>query len=67
VQKLFVEIVNACIYYNDQHAKNMFTTIREDHDAFELLISRAALKATMRKRSAYKTDMQALTDKVLGL
>ena len=42
-------------------------TIREDHDAFELLISRAALKATMRKRSAYKTDMQALTDKVLGL
>ena len=42
-------------------------TIREDHDAFELLISRASLKATMRKRSAYKTDMQALTDKVLGL
>ena len=42
-------------------------TIREDHDAFELLVARASLKATMRKRSAYKTDMQALTDKVLGL
>ena len=32
IQQLFVEIVNACIYYNDQHAKNMFTTIREDHE-----------------------------------
>ena len=42
-------------------------TLREDHDAFELLVARASLKATMRKRSAYKTDMQALTDKVLGL
>jgi MinD-like ATPase involved in chromosome partitioning or flagellar assembly len=42
-------------------------TIRDDHDAFDLLISSASLKAAMRKRSAYKTDMQALTDKVLGL
>ena len=41
--------------------------IRDDHDAFDLLISSASLKAAMRKRSAYKTDMQALTDKVLGL
>jgi hypothetical protein len=32
IQQLFGEIVNACIYYNDQHAKNMFTTIREDHE-----------------------------------
>ena len=42
-------------------------TIRDDHDVFDLLVSRASLKATMRKRSAYKSDMQALTDKVLGL
>jgi hypothetical protein len=32
LQQLFVEIVNACIYYNTQHAKNMFTTIREDRE-----------------------------------
>ena len=31
-QHLFAEIVNACIYYNEQHAKNMFTTIREDRE-----------------------------------
>ncbi len=43
------------------------TTIREDRDAFELLVARASLKATMRKRSAYKSDIQALTDKVRGL
>jgi Flp pilus assembly CpaE family ATPase len=43
------------------------TTIRDDHDAFELLVARASTKSTMRRRSAYKTDMQALTDKVLGL
>jgi Flp pilus assembly CpaE family ATPase len=41
--------------------------IRDDHDAFELLVTRASTKSTLRKRSAYKTDMQALTDKVLGL
>jgi MinD-like ATPase involved in chromosome partitioning or flagellar assembly len=42
-------------------------TIRDDHDVFELLMRRASLKSTRRRRSAYKTDMQALTDKVLGL
>jgi len=42
-------------------------TIRDDHDAFELLVARASTKSTMRRRSAYKSDMQALTDKVLGL
>lgn len=42
-------------------------TIRDDHDAFELLVARASTKSTMRKRSAYKSDIQALTDKVLGL
>lgn len=42
-------------------------TIRDDHDAFELLVARASAKSTMRRRSAYKTDIQALTDKVLGL
>jgi Flp pilus assembly CpaE family ATPase len=42
-------------------------TIRDDHDAFEMLVARASTKATLRKRSAYKTDIQALTDKVLGL
>jgi hypothetical protein len=42
-------------------------TIRGDHDVFDLLVSRASVKATMRKRSAYKSDIQALTDKVLGL
>ncbi len=42
-------------------------TIRDDYDAFELLVASASTKATLRKRSAYKTDIQALTDKVLGL
>jgi Flp pilus assembly CpaE family ATPase len=42
-------------------------TIRDDHDAFKMLVARASTKATLRKRSAYKTDIQALTDKVLGL
>lgn len=42
-------------------------TIRDDHDAFELLVARASTKSTKRRRSAYKTDIQALTDKVLGL
>jgi Flp pilus assembly CpaE family ATPase len=42
-------------------------TIRDDHDAFEMLVARASTKATLRKRSAYKTDIQALTHKVLGL
>lgn len=42
-------------------------TIRDDRDAFELLVARASTKATMRKRSAYKTDIQALTDTLLGL
>lgn len=42
-------------------------TIRDDHDAFEMLVARASTKATLRKRSAYKSDIQALTDKVLGL
>ncbi len=41
--------------------------IRADHDAFDLLSARASTKSTMRKRSVYKTDIQALTDKVLGL
>ena len=42
-------------------------TIRDDHDAFDLLVARASTKSTLRKRSAYKTDIQALTDKVMGL
>jgi Flp pilus assembly CpaE family ATPase len=42
-------------------------TIRDDHDTFEMLVARASTKSTLRKRSAYKTDIQALTDKVLGL
>jgi len=42
-------------------------TMSDDHDVFELLVARASLKATMRKRSAYKSDIQALTDKVRGL
>ncbi len=42
-------------------------TIREDQDVFGMLVARASTKATLRKRSAYKTDIQALTHKVLGL
>lgn len=42
-------------------------TIRDDHDTFAMLVARASTKSTLRKRSAYKTDIQALTHKVLGL
>ena len=42
-------------------------TLREDHDVFGMLVARASTKATARKRSLYKADIQALTQKVLGL
>jgi hypothetical protein len=31
IQKIYIQIINVCIYFNSQHTKNAFTTIREDH------------------------------------
>jgi len=31
IQKIFLQVVNVCIYFNSQHIKNAFTSIREDH------------------------------------
>ena len=31
IQEIFMQIINVCIYFNTQHTKNPFTTIRQDH------------------------------------
>ena len=31
IQTIFLQILKVCIYFNGQHTKNAFTTIREDH------------------------------------
>ena len=31
IQEIYMQVVNVCIYFNTQHTKNVFTTIREDH------------------------------------
>jgi hypothetical protein len=31
IQEIYMQVVNVCNYFNTQHTKNVFTTIREDH------------------------------------
>jgi len=31
IQAIFLQIIKVCIYFNSQHIKNPFTSIREDH------------------------------------
>jgi len=55
VQKIYLQIVNVCIYFNDQHTKNVFTSIREDHR--KIFIELHSYESVAKTESAELTDI----------